>query len=196
MFRYAVYPSTVYIIVFTVSFWCWFLFEMWVFSRDRGSRGRGSLGSGRWLLIGIIVGITLGVNLPGLAPGLNISSNFPIYFVIGIVLIWAGLLFRFWAIQALGSFFSTRLVIQDGHQLITTGPYRYIRNPAYTGALATFIGIGLAIGNWLSLGLLALTVIGLYVWRIQAEDKLLSAAFGPAYQEYKQKTWALIPFVW
>ncbi len=196
MFQFAVYPSAIYTILFTISFWAWFLFEMWVFWRDRRKLPNGPQGGARWLMIALILGISLAFNIPAFAPLLNIQPHFEIFFIVGLVLIWAGLLFRFWAVQTLGSLFSTKLVIQDQHELITTGPYQYVRNPSYSGALVTFAGIGLGIGNWLSLVVLLAMALILYVLRIKAEDKLLQDAFGPAYQEYKDRTWALIPYVW
>jgi len=126
----------------------------------------------------------------------NIQSHFAVYFVFGIVLIWAGILFRFWSIQTLGNFFSTRLIIQESHELITTGPYKYLRNPSYTGALTTFIGFGFGIGNWLSTAVLLFTALITYAWRIRVEDKMLLERFGQTYEDYKKRTWALIPFVW
>lgn len=196
MFQYSVYPSLIYVIVFTLSFWTWFLFELWVVSRDRGKPQRGQLRGGRWLILGIAIGMMLAVNSPQFAPGLDIRAHFPAWFTLGIVLIWAGLIFRFWAIQTLGKFFSTRLVVQEHHELIRSGPYTYLRNPSYTGALVTFIGIGLAIGNWLSFGVLLLTSLVLYAWRIKIEEGMLAEAFGQAFQDYKQTSWALIPFIW
>jgi protein-S-isoprenylcysteine O-methyltransferase Ste14 len=196
MLRYAVYPSSIYTIAFTISIWCWLLFEIWVFSRDRGKKEKGSLGGGRWLVVALVIGITLALNMPAIAPMFNVQTHFPIYFVLGIVLIWAGLLFRFWSIQTLGNLFSTRLVIQDRHELITRGSYKYLRNPSYTAALVTFTGIGIAIGNWLSIAALLLTVVPAYALRIRVEDKMLLQAFGPTYEEYKKRTWALVPFVW
>ncbi len=196
MFQYSVYPTLIYGIVFTISFWCWLIFEMWVFARDRGRPETGRLRGGRWLILGIIVGITLAVNLPALAPAFDIRRGFTVLYILGIVLIWAGLAFRFWAIQTLGNFFSTRLVVQDKHELITRGPYQRLRNPSYTGALATFVGMGLAIGNWLSFAVLLLMALIMYVWRITLEEKMLAQAFGQAFQEYKKKSWAFIPYVW
>lgn len=196
MFLFTTYPSLIYAIAFTISFWCWFIFEIWVFSRDRGKEKRGSLASGRWVVIALAIGITLGLNVPGVAPVFNIHSHFAVYFVVGLVLIWFGLVFRFWAIQTLGRLFSTSLVIQERHELITRGPYRYLRNPSYTGALITFIGIGFGTGNWLSVVVLTLTALSIYAWRIRAEDRLLLEKFGRTYEEYKKRSWALIPFVW
>ena len=196
MFLFATYPSPIYAIAFTISFWCWFVFEIWVFSRDRGKEKRDSRGSGLWVIIVLVIGITLGLNMPGIAALFNIQSHFAVYFIFGIVLIWAGILFRFWSIQTLGIFFSTRLIIQERHELITKGPYKYLRNPSYTGALTTFIGFGFGIGNWLSTAVLLFTALITYAWRIRVEDKMLLERFGQTYEDYKKRTWALIPFVW
>ena len=87
MFLFATYPSLIYAIAFTISIWCWFVFEIWVFSRDRGKEKRDSSGSGLWVIIALVIGITFGLNMPGIAPMFNIQSHFAVYFVFGIVLI-------------------------------------------------------------------------------------------------------------
>lgn len=193
------YPSPIYAILFAISFACWLLFEMWVFSRDHGRarRGaRGARGTGLSVILALAIGITVSFNLPAIAPMFDIRGGFVVFFVLGIVLMWAGMLFRLWSIQTLGSFFSTRLMIQDQHELITTGPYKYLRNPSYTAALVTFIGLGFGLGNWLSLGVMLLAGLITYVWRIRVEERMLVEAFGQTYQDYKKRSWALIPFVW
>jgi protein-S-isoprenylcysteine O-methyltransferase len=196
MFLFGTDSSLFSSIVLTISFCCWLGFEIWVFSRDRGKEKRGSRGSGLWVIISLVIGITFGLNMPGLAPMFNIQSHFAVYFVFGIVLIWAGMLFRLWSIQTLGNLFSTRLIIQERHELITKGPYKYLRNPSYTGALITFVGFGFGVGNWLSATVLLFTALITYAWRIRVEERMLLEAFGRAYEDYKKRTWALIPFVW
>jgi protein-S-isoprenylcysteine O-methyltransferase Ste14 len=196
MFQFANYPSPVYSIAFSISFWSWLLFEIWVFSRDRGKGRRDAHGNGRWVLLALAIGIIVGLNMPAVAPMLNIQGSVTACFIFGIGLMWAGILFRFCSIQTLGKYFSTRLVIQERHELITTGPYRYLRNPSYTGALVTFLGMGLAAANWLSAIILLFTGLISYVWRIKVEDRMLLEQFGRTYEDYKRRTWALIPFVW
>jgi protein-S-isoprenylcysteine O-methyltransferase len=196
MLPFLVYPSPIYAIAFSISFWSWIVFEIWVFSRDRGKPSRDSHGSGVWVVLSLAIGITLGLNMPKIAPRFDISGHFAVYFSIGIVLTWAGILFRFWSIQTLGGLFSTRLVIQERHELITAGPYKYLRNPSYTGALITLLGFGFGIGNWLSIVVLLFPALVGYAWRVRAEDSMLQRAFGQSYEEYKKRTWALIPLVW
>ncbi len=196
MFYFPSYPALIYAILYSISFWCWFLFEMWVFWRDRRLAQQSPRGGSRWYALIVVITITVAVNLAVLAPQFAIRAGFELFFVLALALIWGGLLLRFTAIQTLGSFFSTRLVIQQQHELITRGPYQRLRNPSYTGALVTFTGIGLGTGNWLSLAVLFLAMLAVYVLRIRIEDRLLSGAFGSAYEEYTLRSWALVPFIW
>jgi protein-S-isoprenylcysteine O-methyltransferase Ste14 len=186
----------IYTAVFSLSFLCWLLFELWVFSRDRGKQAKGSLGSGLRVVILFVLGISIGINMPAIAPVFNIRSHAAVYFVIGMLLVWGGLLLRYWSIHTLGRFFSTRLVIQDRHELITTGPYKILRHPSYTGAVLTFSGLGLAAGNWMGALVLLATALIAYAWRIRAEERMLLEQFGEAFLEHKKHSWAIIPFVW
>ena len=193
------YPSTIYAPVYTASFWCWIIFELWVFVRERGtardnSRDRGST----FFVIGILsVGIALGLNLPNIEPQFNIRTFFTTFFALGILLIFSGIIFRFWAIRTLGKFFRTRVMIQEQHQLITNGPYKYLRNPSYTAILIILIGFGLGIGNWLSILMFFAAGVVAYALRVAlVEERALAEQFGTEFQDYKKKTWALIPFIW
>ena len=199
MISSVVYPSIVYALVFTASFWCWIFFEVWVFLRERGtardsSRDRGST---FFVILILAVGLTLGLNFPHMVPQFNLLSFFPAFFVLGIALVIGGLFFRFWAIQTLGKFFRTRVMIQDEHRLITSGPYKYLRNPSYTALLLILPGFGFGIGNWLSALVLFAAGVIAYAWRIAVvEEPALAKQFGEEFQAYKKKTWALIPFIW
>jgi protein-S-isoprenylcysteine O-methyltransferase len=193
------YPSSVYTIIFTASFWAWIVFELWVFFRERGTARDSSRDRGSTFLVVFVlaVGITVAFNLPERAPQFNIHNFFAAFFALGILLIFGGIFFRFWAIRTLGKFFRTRVMIQEQHQLITSGPYRYLRNPSYTALLIILTGFGLGIGNWLSVLVLFAVGFADYAWRIaRVEEPALAAQFGREFQDYKKKTWALIPFIW
>ena len=66
-----------------------------------------------------------------------------VFYLIGLVLFVLGLIVRWVAIIHLGRFFTVNVAIAHDHQLITTGPYRYVRHPSYTGTLLIFLGFGL-----------------------------------------------------
>ena len=83
--------------------------------------------------------------------------------------------------------------VEQGHRLIQDGPYRRLRHPSYTGMLAIYIGLVLALGTWVG-ALLALVVMFAAVYRrIQIEEEVLLEAFGDEYRAYMRRTWRIIP---
>lgn len=112
---------------------------------------------------------------------------------IGFILIAAGIVLREWAIYILGKQFTVRVQVREKAKLVMQGPYRYIRHPSYTGTLLTMVGIALAVGTWFgALFALALNLIA-YRYRINVEEQALQEAFGPEWDDYKKRTWKLIP---
>jgi protein-S-isoprenylcysteine O-methyltransferase Ste14 len=68
--------------------------------------------------------------------------------VAGLVLMGAGIAFRQWAVAVLGRFFTVDVRVHPGQTVVEQGPYRWLRHPSYTGLIATFLGLGLALDNW------------------------------------------------
>ncbi len=128
-------------------------------------------------------------------PQFAIGGNRIVLFAAGIVLMLAGMAFRWYSIRVLGRYFTAVVAIQPEHQIIEAGPYHWLRHPSYSGALLTFLGFALALGNWLSVFIVALfTAIG-YGYRIAVEERALLSAFGDAYRAYMKRTKRIIPFV-
>jgi protein-S-isoprenylcysteine O-methyltransferase Ste14 len=67
-------------------------------------------------------------------------------FAAGLVLMWAGIALRQWAVTVLGRFFTVDVRVQPDQTVVEAGPYRYVRHPSYSGMIITFLG--LALGNW------------------------------------------------
>jgi len=78
---------------------------------------------------------------------------------------------------------------------VQTGPYRYIRHPAYSGTFLTMLGVGLAMTNWASLMALLLCVFSGHLYRVHVEEKALIRAIGQPYIEYMRHTRRFIPWV-
>ena len=115
--------------------------------------------------------------------------------VAGLVLLVCGLVLRAWSIITLGRFFQYQIRIQTGHRVITSGPYRFVRHPSYTGVILGIAGYSLASGDVYSLLVsLVLTAIGLTV-RIRVEEKQLHDALGADYDEFAAHHKRLIPGV-
>jgi protein-S-isoprenylcysteine O-methyltransferase Ste14 len=111
---------------------------------------------------------------------------------LGVVLFAAGGVLRIWPVFVLGHRFSGLVAIQPGHTLVTSGVYGIIRHPSYLGLLVSSLGWALAFRSTVGVLLAALTIVPL-VARISAEEKLLRARFGDAYDAYRRRTWRLIP---
>lgn len=160
-------------------------------------RGRGRRQDGASLLVlllGAAVGFWAAVRLTHLPFG-ALPGPPEAWLTAGLVLMWAGLALRAWAIQHLGGLFRAVVVIQRDHRLVTTGPYRYLRHPSYTGALLAAIGFGVALGHWTSvLALAAGWAVGI-AYRVRVEEAALRLAFGAAYDDYRARTRRLVPFL-
>ena len=115
---------------------------------------------------------------------------------LGLGLIIIGFIIRITAIKQLGKQFTATVQIVEDHQLITTGLYKYLRHPSYTGALITFLGGPLWLGGTYSIFIVATCMTLAYYLRIVAEETTLRNAFGNSYKSYSEKTWRLIPFIW
>jgi len=114
--------------------------------------------------------------------------------VIGLVLTALGLLFSIWARRTLGTNWSANPTIKEGHELIQSGPYRWIRHPIYTGILLAVLGGNLADARIRDVYIFAL-VLTMLLLKLRVEERLLVRQFPEAYIPYRKRTKALIPFV-
>ena len=80
----------------------------------------------------------------------------------------------------------------ESDHVVTTGAYRHVRHPIYLGVMLGYLGMALATGSLLSLGVL-LGIFFYYNYIAGYEEKLLEARFGAAYQEYKARTGKWVP---
>jgi protein-S-isoprenylcysteine O-methyltransferase len=124
---------------------------------------------------------------------LNFTPS-PVVGSIGLIVCVAGWTFFVWARRKLGKNWSGNVSIQEGQELITSGPYRYIRHPMYSFGLVACLGSAIVVGGLFVFLLILLTPV--FIWRVGAEDKLMAQAFPNEYPAYKERTKALIPFVW
>jgi protein-S-isoprenylcysteine O-methyltransferase Ste14 len=124
-----------------------------------------------------------------------VTPDNPIIRNLGLLFTCVGYLFMNWSIMVLGKQFSINVTIQKDHELITKGPYRVIRHPRYLGIILFLLGISMVFRSWLSIILVLLTVMVL-IWRISDEEKLMHDEFAGRWDEYRRKTWRLVPFLY
>lgn len=106
-----------------------------------------------------------------------------------------GMTIRIIGMAQLGHLFSGFVTLQPEHRLITTGCYRWIRHPIYSGSLLAFAGFLLVFRSQLALIAVPAYVIGTLM-RIVDEERLFVETFGAEYEQYRARTWRLFPFVY
>ena len=114
----------------------------------------------------------------------------------GLAVIGAGQLLRWWAIATLGRLFTVNVAIRTEHRLIDSGPYRYVRHPAYTAVLLVQLGTALCLGNALSVLALIAPLWATLVYRMRVEEQVLIAGLGTTYVDYMARTKRLIPGIY
>lgn len=107
----------------------------------------------------------------------------------------AGLLFTVWARLRLGRNWSGIVTLKQGHELIRTGPYRWVRHPIYTGLLVAFLGNAIcanAVGSFIGVAICGAA----FVRKLRIEEGFLRTQFGEEYSLYAAETRALLPLLY
>jgi protein-S-isoprenylcysteine O-methyltransferase Ste14 len=99
-----------------------------------------------------------------------------------------------WARRHLGRNWSGAITVAEDHQLVRSGPYRVLRHPIYTAMLGMFIGAAIVYGQLHAL-IAVVVIAGAYARKIRLEEQNLRGVFGPAYDDYRRHSWALVPGV-
>jgi len=183
---------------FAIPFWIVFFFA---FVRE-GRVIRGSFtttpseqdaGTFRALVIGSPLALATAIAASFL-PWLTIAWP-AIAVLLGMALLIAGAVLRRLCFNALGTSFTGTVIVAKDQAVVQSGPYRFVRHPSYTAAFLMFIGVGLALGSWLSVAILFLAHCYLYGRRVAVEERALLDTLGTPYREYMSRTRRFIPFV-
>jgi len=98
--------------------------------------------------------------------------------------------------KALGRNWSISLEIREQHSLVSSGPYALVRHPMYTSFLLMGIGQALLLSNWMVglAGLIGFAI--LFFLRVDKEEHMMLANFGPQYRAYMERTKRIIPYLY
>jgi protein-S-isoprenylcysteine O-methyltransferase Ste14 len=111
-----------------------------------------------------------------------------LFFLIAALLSWT-------APRALGRQWRVDAGLNADHQLVTTGPYRFVRHPIYTSMLAVLLGTGFMVTPWWLFSVAFIVFLAGTEIRMRIEDHLLASRFGKSFTAYKSSVAAYIPFV-
>jgi protein-S-isoprenylcysteine O-methyltransferase Ste14 len=204
----AVMNETLFRIIFSIL-WLIFIGNLiWVRYSSREIAGKPSAGRAarqerRWHIFALALfsplwfgGIILYVLLPGWINFLSIPL--PAWFRLTMAGVAAlSIPFTLWGYRTLGKNWvhalePSQFIQRKGETLVTSGPYRYVRNPIYLGAFTFIIALSLVAANWL-LFVPNIFIIAIIYLQIDGEEKMLLARFGDEYRAYMKRTPRLIP---
>ena len=176
--------------------WLWLAWVLyWVVSAfsAKTTQRRESLGSRLSHVVPLLIGVALILwpRVPWLS--LRLLPSGPLEFTLGVVLLALGLALTVWARVYLGRNWSGTVTLKEGHELIRSGPYAYVRHPIYTGLLVALLGSAVACGE---LGALIgwCVVAGAFIRKLRIEERFMREIFPGQYQGYCAQVPALVPF--
>jgi protein-S-isoprenylcysteine O-methyltransferase Ste14 len=154
-----------------------------------------------YVVLGIIGGLLIGwPTVPGDGPSGAVGwldgrlwPPTPISYWIGLALLCAGLAFAVWARVELGRNWSGSVTVKEGHELIRSGPYGYVRHPIYTGLIAALLGTAATSGSVRGFLGVAL-IVASFLRKMSTEERFMRDTFPEEYARYSARVPALIPF--
>lgn len=155
------------------------------FGAKRASGRRAATPPGLLILVAFVL---LRLFRPG-----NLAVHSTIVQIVGVAVVGCGLGLAAWARIYLGRNWGMPMTEKSEPELVTSGPYRFVRHPIYSGLLLAVVGTALATNLY---WLIALVVLGAYfVYSATVEERLMTGSFPDAYPGYKARTKMLIPFL-
>jgi protein-S-isoprenylcysteine O-methyltransferase Ste14 len=182
-----------YALIFWVAFALAFVPEQAVL-RNEGWTTPQDANSKRVLILSQIVGMFAAFAIALTVP--RGALPYPmLFFWLGIAALVAGRLLRRHCHRMLGSSFTGAVVVTTDHAVVENGAYRYVRHPSYTAAVILYLGIGLALANWISIATVTVLVSVTFLYRVNIEERALVAVIGDPYRDYMQRTKRFVPFL-
>jgi protein-S-isoprenylcysteine O-methyltransferase Ste14 len=180
--------------------WLWLAWALfWLVMAIGGSKKtqrREPLGSRlSYVAAGIIGGVLIAAHrLPGARVlNLRLWPQGLLPYAIGLALLIAGIACAAWARLHLGRNWSGTVTVKEGHELIRTGPYAYVRHPIYSGVLAAVLGTAICSGT-LRAALGFALISAALLFKARTEERFMRETFPGQYPQYCGQVPALIPF--
>jgi protein-S-isoprenylcysteine O-methyltransferase Ste14 len=177
----------------------WALIWLVYAANTKSTQRRESLGARISYVVPLVLGgVLIGWrNLPaGLSWGVFGERLWPrslAGYWVGLAMVGAGLAFAVWARAHLGRNWSGSVTVKEGHELIRSGPYGYVRHPIYTGLIAMLIGTVLISATGRSLAGLVIILVAL-IYKLRSEERFMRETFPGEYERYSAQVPALVPF--
>ena len=99
----------------------------------------------------------------------------------------------YWVMVSIGKNVSETFLTKQSHELVTHGPYRWIRHPLYTTAMIWLLALGSVASNWFLIAMALVAFIAIAVLVVPREEVELTRKFGDKYREYQKRTGRFAP---
>ena len=176
-------------LVFAVGWAAFWLY--WLVAAFSSKRGRVPWSRELRIRVVLVVIVILLIRL-GAFRGHGLNTD-PWRAGIGLVFFAVGLGFAIWARIHIGRNWGPPMTQKVEPELVTSGPYRLVRHPIYSGILAAGLGTAVALSWW---WLIAVALAGVYIlYSAQIEERYLTDQFPDDYPDYKRSTKMLVPFI-
>ena len=177
-----------------VFFWA-FAPEFRIFSKQtEPSTSPQDAVSKRMIAVGQGLAALAAFSIAASVPSASLSRRFSLFWV-GLVAIIGGSLLRRHCWRMLGPSFTGTVIVRPDQVVVDRGAYHYVRHPSYTAGAILFLGIGMALTNWISLVVLMGAVSVVYGYRVGVEERALLATTGDSYRRYMKRTKRFVPFL-
>jgi protein-S-isoprenylcysteine O-methyltransferase Ste14 len=143
--------------------------------------------------VGLLIVLLGGVTIRALKGSNGLAVDSPTLEAVGVILLVLGLGLAVWARVHLGRNWGMPMTEKAEPELITSGPYRFVRHPIYSGLLLGLLGTALATNLYWFIAFGA--ALAYFAYSASVEERLLTASFPRAYPTYRAHTKMLIPFV-
>jgi protein-S-isoprenylcysteine O-methyltransferase Ste14 len=182
------------VVFMAVMFWA-FAPEFRIISRQtEPSTSPQDAGSKRLIAIGQGLAMCAAFLIAASVPSARLPHPFLLFWA-GLAAILGGSLLRRHCWRMLGASFTGAVIVRPDQAVVDRGAYHYVRHPSYTAGAILFLGIGLALANWISLAVLMGAVSAVYGYRVGVEERALLATIGDSYRRYMSRTKRFVPFL-
>lgn len=169
----------------------------WIYKSFGNKRSVYSQGRGvRLIYLGVLVLAYYLAEKRGVMPRVRLFHENIVTQVVGILICAGGIGLAIWARVILATNWSGMVTLKENHELIQSGPYRFVRHPIYSGILLGIFGTVLALNPFLG----GVVVMGIAVVSLRLksllEERIMLSTFPDQYPEYMRRVRALIPGVW
>ena len=189
-------PQSLIGLLWTVFVLCWLVLALFNKKASRNTPAWAGWGVRAAILVGVLIfvpfrrhaaaGLIASINRS--VPQLGATGQW-----VGVGLCLIGIAFAVWARLYLGRNWGMPMSLRRGHELVTSGPYRYVRHPIYSGIMLAMIGSAVTESPlWM---LLFALYFAYFLFSARSEEKTMLAQFPETYPAYRRRTKMLIPLV-